>query len=97
MDPFQGWIDRAGREPASFPAIVVLAEGQRIAVTITNISSAGCQIDCAETLSIGQAVRIELAGDIAAHASVRWAISGHAGLRFSVASSTVDPPNGQVI
>ncbi len=82
MDWLPSWIERAGREPASFPAIVVLAEGQRLAVTITNISSAGCQIDCAETLPIGQAVRIELAGNIAAEANVRWAILGRAGLRF---------------
>ena len=82
MDRLPGWIDRDSRETTSYPAIVTLAEGHRLPVTITNISNEGCQVECAETLPIGQTVRIELAGDIKADASVRWAIVGRAGLRF---------------
>ena len=83
MDRLPGWIDRDSREPTSFPGIVVLAEGQRLPVTMTNISAEGCQVECIEALPIGQTVQLELAGDIKAEASVRWAILGRAGLRFT--------------
>jgi hypothetical protein len=82
MDRFGGWIDRADRQNASYPAILVLAEGKRLPVTITNISKDGCQVECLETLPIGQSVRIELAGNIETDACVRWALLGRAGLRF---------------
>lgn len=82
MDRLPGWTDRDNREPASFPAILVLEEERRIPVTITNISGDGCQVEGADSVPIGQTVRIELAGDISATATVRWAVMGRAGLRF---------------
>ena len=82
MDRLPGWTDRDNREPTSFPAILVLADGERRPVTITNISAEGCQIEGAEAVPIGETVRIELAGDIRADATVRWAVLGRAGLRF---------------
>ena len=82
MDRLPGWIDRENRQATSYPAIVTLADGRRLAVTITNISHQGCQVECTETLPIGQAVGIELAGGINADGSVRWAVPGSAGLRF---------------
>ena len=82
MDRLPGWIDRERREPTSYPAVVMLADGRRLAVTITNISHQGCQVQCKRTLPIGQSVKLELAGSIKANASVRWAVSGTAGLRF---------------
>jgi hypothetical protein len=82
LDRLPGWTDRDNREPASFPAILVLAEGDRVPVTITNISSDGCQVEGADAIPIGDKVRIELAGNISADATVRWAVMGRAGLRF---------------
>ena len=84
MDRSSPWTDRNSRETTSYPAIVILTGGQRLPVTIANISNEGCQVECAETLPIGETVRIELAGGIKADANVRWAIPGRAGLRFSV-------------
>ena len=84
MDRLPGWVERNRRETTAFPGIVVLAEGRRLPVTMTNISAEGCQVKCLEALPIGQTVRLELAGDIKAEASVRWAIPGRAGLRFAV-------------
>jgi len=82
LDRLPGWTDRDNREPTSFPAILVLAEGKRFPVTITNISADGCQIEGAEAIPIGETVRVELAGDIRADATVRWAVERRAGLRF---------------
>lgn len=82
MDRLPGWTDRDSREPASFPAILIFGEGQRMPVTITNISSDGCQVEGADAVPIGETVRIELAGNISAEATVRWAFMGRAGLRF---------------
>ncbi len=83
MDRLAGWIDRVAREPAAFPAIVVLSNGQRAPVMITDVSNGGCQVKGAETLPIGQLVRIEVAGGIIADASVRWELNGRAGLQFT--------------
>lgn len=84
MERLPGWTDRDGRQPTSFPAIVVLPDGTRWTVIITNISSEGCQLETPEPLPIGKTVRIELAGDISADANVRWSIDRRAGLRFSL-------------
>lgn len=84
MDRLPGWINRNSREPTSYPAIVTLADGRRLPVTIINISNEGCQVECAETLPIGQCLRIEIAGAIRADASVRWAMVCRAGLRFTL-------------
>jgi len=80
MDRPPGWIAREDREPTAFPGSIVLLDGQRFAVTITDISREGCQIECAgTTLPIGQAVRLESASGQSADASVRWALLGRAG------------------
>lgn len=76
------WIDREERQPASYPSIVVLADGTRLPATIANVSSEGCQLECSALLPIGQIVRVETAGGNSAQASVRWAYPGRAGLRF---------------
>ena len=76
-----GWIDRDDREPASFPGVVVLSDGRRFPVTIINVSSCGCQVDCAETLPIGAVVHLDVGNDHLP-ADVRWSIDGKAGLRL---------------
>jgi hypothetical protein len=82
LDRLPGWTDRDSREPASFPAILIYGEGKRIPVTITNISADGCQVEGADAVPIAENVRLELAGNISADATVRWAVMGRAGLRF---------------
>ena len=76
-----GWIDRAEREPASFPGIIELSHGRRLPVTITNVSIAGCQVACSETLPIGALIQLQVGQEQLA-ADVRWASDGKAGLRF---------------
>ena len=83
MDRLAGWIDRVAREPTAFPAVVVLPDGRRSSVMITDVSNEGCQVAGDETLPIGKIVRIELAGGIIADASVRWQLQGRAGLQFT--------------
>jgi hypothetical protein len=56
-----GWIDRDDREPASFPGIVVLADGRRLPVTITNVSSGGREVECEDPLPIGAKVHLNWA------------------------------------
>ena len=83
MNRLAGWMDRIAREPTAFPAVIVLPDGQRSSVIITDVSNVGCQVEGPETLPIGQTVRIELAGGISADASVRWELNGRAGLQFT--------------
>jgi len=76
-----GWIDRAEREPSCFPSILVLSDGRRFPITITNVSECGCQVSCAETLPIGAMVDLKI-GEKLIPADVRWSIDGKAGLRL---------------
>jgi len=82
MDRVPGWIDRDERQEAEFPGIVILANGNRLPVTITNVSEGGCQLECGHPLPIGESVKLELAGGHGAEGNVRWSVSGKAGLRF---------------
>ena len=79
--PDSGWVERATREPAAFPGIVVLADGRRFPITITNVSAGGCQIQCGATLPIGAEINLVIGRELIA-ADVRWAIDGRAGLRM---------------
>jgi len=77
-----GWIDRDDREPTSFTGAVVLPDGESIPVTIADVSSVGCRVECEGTLPIGAKVRLAVGGkSVAAH--VRWALPGSAGLRLA--------------
>jgi hypothetical protein len=76
-----GWIERVARQVACFPSILVLPDGSRFPVTITNVSEGGCQIACDETLPIGASVALKIAGK-QIDAEVRWSIDGKAGLRL---------------
>lgn len=82
MDRMPGWTDRDEREAASFAGAVVLSSGERIPVTIMDISNAGCQVDADERIPIGDIVTLELTGEMSTEASVRWAVLGRAGLQF---------------
>jgi hypothetical protein len=76
-----GWIDRDGREPVAFPGSVVLPDGRAVPVTITDVSEAGCRIECEETLPIAATVGLEVAGRVF-EGDVRWSLLGTAGLRM---------------
>lgn len=76
-----GWIDRDDREPVSFTGAVVLPDGTAIPVIVTDVSSAGCRVQCDATLPIAKTVRLEVGGR-SVDADVRWALPGMAGLRL---------------
>ena len=76
-----GWIDRDDREPTLTPAFVVLPDGNKLPVTITNMSTDGCQVQCDQLLPIGETVELE-ADDRRVAAHVRWSLPGSAGLRL---------------
>ena len=80
--PVANWIDRAAREPSCFPSILLLSDGRRFPVTITNVSQCGCQVACSETLPIGAKVNLQI-GNKVISADVRWSIDGKAGLRLA--------------
>src|SRR5690348_14820718 len=66
------WVDRSDdREPTSFPAFVVRPGGNKLPVTVTNVSNDGCQVQCEQLLPIGETVELE-AGDRRVAADVRW-------------------------
>jgi hypothetical protein len=77
-----GWVPRADRHSVSLKGFGVLPDGRRLALQLANISEEGCEVECAESLGIGERIRLQAAavGDVSA--SVRWSFMGKAGLRF---------------
>lgn len=82
MDRMPGWPDRDEREPALLAGALVLSSGERVPVTIRDISNDGCQVESDELIPIGDMVTLELTGEMSTEASVRWAVLGRAGLQF---------------
>ena len=80
--PVPNWIERADREPACFPSILVLSDGRSFPVSITNVSEGGCQVACSETLPIGANVNLKI-GNKQIAAQIRWSLDGKAGLQLS--------------
>jgi hypothetical protein len=77
-----GWNDRDGRDPASLPGVIILSDGVRLPVIISNVSKSGCRVECQDMLPIGARVRLEV-GNRLLEAEVRWALEGSAGLRMT--------------
>ena len=82
MDRMPSWTDRDEREPALLAGALVLSSGERVPVTIRDISNDGCQVESGELIPIGDMVTLELTGEMSTEASVRWAVLGRAGLQF---------------
>lgn len=82
MERATGWVFRQDRRALELSGSISLANGQSIPVKVTNASREGCLVHLAETLPIGQTVMLECAPHGVAPAKVRWALPGHAGLRF---------------
>ena len=81
MRRLPGWIDRADREAVLFDGSLMLSDGSTVPVRITNVSDAGCQLECEATLPIGGTARLQL-GENELMANIRWALPGSAGLQF---------------
>lgn len=82
MRRMPGWTARPDREILSLSGRALLPDGRAIQVTICNLSKHGCQVDSAETLRIGDAVKLELEGMVELLATIRWSLFGKAGVRF---------------
>ena len=81
MDRKPGHVGRADRKPVVFDASVTLADGERVPITMANISDEGCQVEADRVLPIGALISLEL--DTATiKARVRWALGYSAGLGF---------------
>lgn len=82
MQRLPGWIARSDREEVRLTGTAILADGRRIPVEITNLSSDGCQLMSGETIGIGERIQLtappleEVAG------TIRWSLLGSAGVRF---------------
>jgi hypothetical protein len=76
-----GWIGRRDREAVAIPGSVTLPGGRILPVTIRDLSSEGCRIECDETLPIAASVVVDF-GCSSARGHVRWALDGQAGLKL---------------
>ena len=84
MDRMPGWIDRDRRLDASIVGFIMLPDGQKLSVTVADISNDGCQIRFAaeRTVPIGANVVLDL--ELARlQATVRRSLDGRAGLQFA--------------
>lgn len=58
----------------------ILYRGKRAMVAVANVSEGGITLDTSLVFDIGEALLIELSGQPAAEATVRWAKQGRIGL-----------------
>jgi hypothetical protein len=77
-----GWMKRNDRQPVDLPAVVFRGDGTRLEVRLSNMSFEGCQLECDETLQIGELIKVALPGLGEIGAQVRWALPGRAGACF---------------
>lgn len=76
--------DRRGalRHPVKLIGHVIGRDFTSVAVTLTDVSEAGCQIAQSDWLGDASAVRLTLAGFAAFDCTVTWTSAGATGLRF---------------
>lgn len=77
-----GYIKRPPRIETHFPATLVDAEGNRIKVFVTDISSRGCRLESEVALPIGAKVQVEMPKHGVFPAQIRWALGAEAGAVF---------------
>lgn len=82
-------IERDHRSPISYPGVIALQDGSRLAVMIIDINSEGCKVACEGSLPIGQRVRLETAGGNCTLAQIRWSLPGSAGLQFEESDNPI--------
>lgn len=73
---------RADADPVLLYGSLRLGDGQRLAVTITNVSPDGCKLDVSEMLPVGAVVELDVPDRMVMHANVRWSTQCRAGLQF---------------
>ena len=78
-----GWTPRNDRRSVDLAAYVHRGEGPPLPVTVTDLTEQGCRISTAETLLIGEPIRLEIPRLGYLNAQIRWALEGEAGARFS--------------
>lgn len=77
-----GYIKRPPRIETHFPAVLIDAEGSRIPVIVTDISSRGCRLESDVGLKIGAKVELEMPKHGVFPAQIRWALGAEAGAIF---------------
>lgn len=75
-------VERASRCVRRVPAFVHREDGREISVTLTNVSTGGCELMVAEPLAVGELVRIEFPRIGGMAARIRWTTGSHAGAEF---------------
>ncbi|HVL79054.1 MAG TPA: PilZ domain-containing protein [Sphingomicrobium sp.] len=78
-----GWVSRNDRQDARIDAVIHRTDGDKVTVTLTNLSYEGCRIEAGDTFRIGERVRIAIPRVGTIDAQVRWALDGKAGAQFS--------------
>jgi hypothetical protein len=79
----QGWVSRNDRHDARIDAVVHRPEGEKVSVTLTNLSYEGCRIESDKMFRIGEHVRIAVPRVGTIDAQVRWSLEGSAGAQFT--------------
>ncbi|HXH53087.1 MAG TPA: PilZ domain-containing protein [Sphingomicrobium sp.] len=78
-----GWVSRNDRQDARIDAVVHRTDGDKVNVTLANLSYEGCRIESGEMFRIGERVRIAVPRVGSIDAQVRWALEGSAGAQFT--------------
>ena len=77
-----GWTPRNDRKRVDLACVVHREDCSPMPVTVTDLTEEGCRIEAAETLRIGEQIRLEIPRLGYLTAQIRWAMEGEAGARF---------------
>jgi hypothetical protein len=77
-----GFIKRAPRVDTNFNAALTDSDGNRLPVTVIDISSEGCRLETDGTLKIGEKVELEVPKYGTFPVQIRWALGNEAGAVF---------------
>ncbi|QDP20209.1 PilZ domain-containing protein [Sphingomonas xanthus] len=77
-----GQIKRSPRVDTRFPATLINADGDSVAVIVTDVSREGCRLETGDTLKIGEKVELRVPKLGTYPAQIRWALGNDAGAIF---------------
>ena len=93
----ESWVGRDERHPVRVPAIAMRPDASSFAVTVSNISYQGCQIEADAMLMIGETITIALPRMGEIKAQIRWSsVDGKAGALFLAEEIRPDEPHSRI-
>lgn len=93
----ESWVGRDERHQVRLPARAMRPDASSFAVTVSNISYQGCQIEAEGLLRIGETITIAMPRMGEIEAQIRWAsVDGKAGALFLPEGTAANDPHSPI-